>query len=889
MKTPLLLCSLPPGGSCLIALVPLCALAFGPTTAAGAQGAPHAQTTRAAKVGTHATTVLPLGGGVKPATKRSNTVVAPPPGYLLFKQATEATQAGRFDEAERIYRKLLKIDGRVPEAWANLGLLLEHKGDMTGAIAAFQKAVAFAPGAPAKPFWEQLAHVYARQGRWGECAGAAKRAIALDPKHSDDPTAYAGLAFLQLRRYSDALPYLRQRKMMRGETHPEVAEYRLIFALNGAGQAKEAETLTRKLVAAQPENSAAQMLLGDFADRRGDAPAAEAAYRRAFTIDTRNLRAGLNVAFAQERRGDRASSAETLLRLIDVFPDDPRLHFQLGQLYYSDPANKPEQFERAEKEYAIAAARAPKNAAFITQLGLSQMMQGRKRHDEATRYFNAALSLDKKSLLAQMGLAFIAEQSGKYDRAAELYRAALAAHNENDENTARARRRLAGVLYVTGKKAGAYREFDILADRFPDETGAGALAELASLQLSDKQFALAQKTYERLVTREPTRARAFVGLGQVAEQQKNLPEAEKQYGNAVRVEPKSGDAALILGRLLSEENKNKEAIGVYERLLAVSPADNRVRLQLISDYDKAGRTDDALAQADALILRRDDPSRTEYLLARPRLLVTHKRYAEAVTALSRLRLENPGVDVIGFELANAQELGGQADAADKTLLALEKEATSRADGNALAVRVARAGLYERTERPDEAATIYEDALKANPGQASALRGLARVRTKQGRANDAGAFVENIALAPTGTPDAAAIGAVRSLYAADPSPERWGAFTQKLATRYPTHAASLRARAAFLAGGDLKDSTRRGEAADEIRRLLTLNPNDSEAHALMGAVLEADGKPADAHKQYAEALRLDPRNPQALAALRRLDTPAAPGTPAAAAPTGGKGG
>lgn len=59
-----------------------------------------------------------------------------------FRQALSAQKAGRDDEAMALYRDVLKSDARNRPAWINLGTLLSRKGDHTGAIACYRRALA---------------------------------------------------------------------------------------------------------------------------------------------------------------------------------------------------------------------------------------------------------------------------------------------------------------------------------------------------------------------------------------------------------------------------------------------------------------------------------------------------------------------------------------------------------------------------------------------------------------------------------------------------------------------------------------------------------------------------------------------------------------------------
>ena len=71
------------------------------------------------------------------------------------------------------------------------------------------------------------------------------------------------------------------------------------------------------------------------------------------------------------------------------------------------------------------------------------------------------------------------------------------------------------------------------------------------------------------------------------------------------------------------------------------------------------------------------------------------------------------------------------------------------------------------------------------------------------------------------------------------------------------------------GGILMKRNEFGEAANAYRAALRLYPYDSRAHFGLGEIAEAQGRTAEALKEYRVGLTTDPSNAEALAALKRL--------------------
>ncbi|MBY0545891.1 MAG: tetratricopeptide repeat protein [Candidatus Obscuribacterales bacterium] len=64
----------------------------------------------------------------------------------VLKQASAAYQNGRFEQAERLFKKALSLDPKSVDAYYNLGVLSESRGDLKGALEAYRKASAINPG-----------------------------------------------------------------------------------------------------------------------------------------------------------------------------------------------------------------------------------------------------------------------------------------------------------------------------------------------------------------------------------------------------------------------------------------------------------------------------------------------------------------------------------------------------------------------------------------------------------------------------------------------------------------------------------------------------------------------------------------------------------------------
>jgi tetratricopeptide (TPR) repeat protein len=125
----------------------------------------------------------------------------------LFDRAHAAEQMGDFDEAERLYRLLMKSDPTDASAPFNLGNMLRAAGRIVEAEAALRTATRANPAFAEA--WYNLADLLDDQGRSEAAIECLRKALVVAPDHID---AMFNLALLLQRKgsYAEAADYWRQ-------------------------------------------------------------------------------------------------------------------------------------------------------------------------------------------------------------------------------------------------------------------------------------------------------------------------------------------------------------------------------------------------------------------------------------------------------------------------------------------------------------------------------------------------------------------------------------------------------------------------------------------------------------------------------------------------------
>ncbi|GAB4455477.1 MAG: hypothetical protein OHK0029_11660 [Armatimonadaceae bacterium] len=783
----------------------------------------------------------------------------PSPSQLIFERAIAATKAKKYAEAERLYKELLTMEPKAAAVWGNLGLLVGSQGRIADAERFLEKAVELEPKVP--DFRLQLAVVQIKAKKYTLAEANTRMVLDKDPKNQTALAGYAE-ALLRQEKYAPAVGPLQTLHQLEGDKPNSQNEMALIFALQKIGQVPEALDVARKRARRMPTDVNSQLLWGDMARMSGKLDEAEQAYQVAKKLAPDNPGAAQGLFLVAGMRGNVDSALSQLLPRLEKEPENAPLHFQAGFLLFTDKQQpEKERMPRAEKYLARAAALEPKNPTYITYHGLSLALQGAEKFSTADRLFRAALSLNPDFPLAHQGLAYIYQQTNRFKEAASEYSLILAKEPKNRD----ARRGLAGAYYASGDKEKAYQELETLAFQNPDERL--YLAELASWQVNDGRWDLAEKTYEKLVRRDPRDTVSWIGLAQVHLHEKREPEAIACYRSALSADPKYAPAALLLGDLLTRNDKADEAIGVYRRFLNVEPQNNPVRWQLTLTLRQIKQFDEAMAEAQKLTLQDSDPNRIEYRLVIPRLLLDKNQTDEAIAELKRLEQEEPQAVPVKLMLAGVYEQQKKTELADAVIEEVVRQ--QKAQTNPQPTIFAAIGdYYMRQFRWEEAAQVFEEALRRKPFVPTAFERLTRVYTQLNQPEKAVGFLESVALSEPRYPDTALVKAIEDAHQAAKTIPAYRDFTSRLLERHPTDRNARLTRARSLVETEPTAENRK-EAVELLKLALVQNAFDAPTHLLLAQQYEALGDRTEAVKAYRVVLRLDSGNQAAQEALTRL--------------------
>ncbi|MGR0188315.1 tetratricopeptide repeat protein [Azospirillum aestuarii] len=419
----------------------------------------------------------------------------------------------RPDDAARAYRRAIALQDGYAEALGNLGLLLQAQERIDDAIAAYEAALRADPGRTATRF--DVAVLLRRRGRLDEAALAFYQVVQAQPDHAE---AWRSLALvLRVLNHSDAELCLR-RALSDDPTDREVARG-LGTLLNGRGDFAEAVAVLAPAVDADTGTGRDARLLFHLGSalQGGDRLAEAAArYREALSQDPLLAGAWNNLGVALLDLGDHAAAVMALRACIALRPTDAVAFNNLGTGL--DGVERPDE---AAGVFQRALIIQPDYGKALNNLGNSR---------RAARRAEAAAALYRRALIVQpdypdsyTNLGNVLKDWDDWPGALRLHRRAV----RLAPRSAIALTTLGLALNVLGRneeaEAAHRRALSI------DAGHAEAYANLGMLQWQSTRVVEAERTLRRALRIDPTLAAARLNFALVSLASGNLPEGWDAY------------------------------------------------------------------------------------------------------------------------------------------------------------------------------------------------------------------------------------------------------------------------------------------------------------------------------------------------------------------------
>ena len=762
-----------------------------------------------------------------------------PEGARFYEDALRRYEKGDFDGAEIQLKNSIKENPRQLTAPLLLGKVLTAKGDLLGAEATYNQALA--QGADRGELAIPMARIYIQMDR----PAKAVELLTADPLPRSaqiEGLALRGSAYALLGR-----PLLAQKSFDDAraiDPNAVVIAIEEMPTLLRSGQIDRAREAASKAVVREPTNAAAWTMNAVVLRETGNTKASLAAYDQAVKlgspqrIEARVGRAALlydlgRYKDAQTDIEEAAQVAPNDLRVLAIQGDLARLRGDMvaANKFFANAADVftqlPDSWFATREKFALMAAVVYQGLGDRQKaLGRLDAMLALNPNNNAARLLQATIYLemndferaraaleslrrtygDDPNILYQQGVAFVG--LGRYAEATVVLEAALPRMD-----TPKLRRTLALAQIGLGKDdlgiANLERVFNAAKDF---EAGRALALNYAQRGVSKKALAVA----EEMLKLQAGRAGALDFLGTIRGMTGDLKGARQAFSQALAKQPLYGPAAVNLAKLDANDGDFDAARRRLDKILSTQFVPD-VLFELGLVELRAGQREQAIRH-----FRRLTEQGTGYRPAEVPLvdaLLAVRRADEAIVAARGFIQNSPSDVALRLALARAQLESGVATDAREEL----KRATVLAEFDAdKQVAIGRLQLY--AANPDGALYNVQKALQGRPNDINALALAA-----------AAALVKN---------------------------DRDGAdkALKELSSRYPSRVETLLAKAGAAIG-----RRQFSEAVALYNRALTVSETTNIA-LLLGKAHVSAGNPAAAARFYEGWLKKNPKDQEALKAL-----------------------
>ena len=464
---------------------------------------------------------------------------------------------------------------------------------------------------------------------------------------------------------------------------------------------KKARDITQQLLKLAPENPLFQQLAGATEYQLGS-------YAQAETLLNKALQQAPELGMARKmlianylRTGQTPKAISTLQPVLDKIEKDPAFLSLAGDAYLQSGDSK-----KAEEFYAKASKLDPDNPARRTSLALANMAQG---NVSAATVELEHISETDKGTTADRALIASYLRRNELDKALQAIKV-LQAKTPNDPATFS----MLGRIYLAKKDtASARQNFEKALALNP--AYAPAYATLAAIDIAENKPADARRRFETVLVTSPNNSTALLALAKLTASTGGKPEEVVALINkALSGNPNDATPRVALIEYYLANQETKKAVTASQEALAAIPDKPELLLAAGQAQMLAGDTNQALATYTKLAALQPTSPIPDMRIAEVQFAT--KNYEEAAKSLRKALTIKPDQLEAQRNLILTYLASGKPKEALLVARGIEKQRPKEATGYAL-----EGDIQVSEKQWSEAASAYRTGLKLTPSTELAIR------------------------------------------------------------------------------------------------------------------------------------------------------------------------
>ena len=485
-----------------------------------------------------------------------------------LQQGIAAHNTGNLQEAERLYRAILEVHPRHPDANHNLGLIAVAENQSGAALLLFKIAVEANPNI--EQFWLSYIDALIAERQFEDAKRALKKGKKKGVGKDKLKILAEKLASVKMRNIPIPVPARAKLQKLidhyqngRNGDAEELAlaitsqfpEHPFSYNVLGGvyertGRLSESVLVSEKVAALSPKDAKAHSNLGLALKGLGKLAESELSYKRALKLKPDFVEAYRDLGNVLNQLGRLEEAQESYEQALALKNDDAETHYNLAIIL-----NKLGRLEEAEACYRQAIALKPDFAEAHGNLGGT--LNGLDRLEEAETSYKKAIALKSEYAEAHNNLGVTLQELGRLEEAEASYRQAIALKPEYSE----AHNNLGVTLHELGELEEAeasYRQAIALKTDYAEaHSNLGkTLQELGVLEE-------AETSVRQSIALKSDFAEAHHNLGVTLQARGRLVEAEASFGQAVVLKPSYTEAKFHKSRLLLNRQEFRLGWSLY--------------------------------------------------------------------------------------------------------------------------------------------------------------------------------------------------------------------------------------------------------------------------------------------------------------------------------------